>query len=54
MRDFIPAHSDLEIDITSPYQLHASLINIYVIEGPLRGRSAYTVLIALNIWRVIY
>ena len=54
MRDFILRHSDLEIDIICPYQLRATLINIYAIEGPLRGRSVYKVLIALNIWRVIY
>ena len=54
MRDFIPAHSDLKIDIISPYWLRAFLVNIYAIEGPLRGRSVYKVLIAHNIWGVIF
>ena len=54
MQDIIPTHSDFKIDIISPYWLHTTLINIYAIEGPLRDRSVHEVLIARNIWGVIF
>ena len=54
MHELTPVHSDLKIDIISPYWLRTFLVSIYAIEGLLHGRSVYKVLIARNIWRVIY